>query len=194
MCWSRQRCLQFRCSAGNGSNVCCDLVSLATAASGPLPLASSKKHQLRMEKRTNEQSLMPARLEPLHSGLHGKSELCVSRGDVCPSRISVQQCVKLDLSGFRRVLNKWRDARLLLVRPPPEWYAGGYPGGVLDCLLYVTARPATKAPVTALLLAGSSLHGGRHLHLVRRLRASLALTGCDVALLTEQARGGVRKV
>ena len=37
---------------------------------------------------------------------------------------------------------------------------GGYPGGVLDrSLLYVTARPATKAPVTALLLTGSSLHG-----------------------------------
>ena len=38
---------------------------------------------------------------------------------------------------------------------------GGYPGGVLDrSLLYVTARPATEAPVTALLLTGSSLHGG----------------------------------
>ena len=38
---------------------------------------------------------------------------------------------------------------------------GGYPGGVLDrSLLYVTARPATKAPVTALLLTGSSLHVG----------------------------------
>ena len=32
------------------------------------------------------------------------------------------------------------------------------------------------------------------LHLVRRLRASLALTDSDVALLTEQARGGVRQV
>ena len=32
------------------------------------------------------------------------------------------------------------------------------------------------------------------LHCVRRLRASLALTDSDVALLTEQARGGVRQV
>ena len=32
------------------------------------------------------------------------------------------------------------------------------------------------------------------LHLVRRLRASQALTDSDVALLTEQARGGVRQV
>ena len=30
------------------------------------------------------------------------------------------------------------------------------------------------------------------LHWVRRLRASLALTDREVALLTEQARGGVR--
>ena len=38
---------------------------------------------------------------------------------------------------------------------------GGYPGGVwYGSLLYVTARPATKAPVTTLLLTGSSLHGG----------------------------------
>ena len=38
---------------------------------------------------------------------------------------------------------------------------GGYPGGVWDSsLLYVTARPATKAPVTVLLRTGSSLHGG----------------------------------
>ena len=32
------------------------------------------------------------------------------------------------------------------------------------------------------------------LHSVRRLRASQALTDCEVALLTEQARGGVRQV
>ena len=38
---------------------------------------------------------------------------------------------------------------------------GGYPGGVwYSSFLYVTARPATKAPVTSLLLTGSSLHGG----------------------------------
>ena len=68
---------------------------------------------------------------------------------------------------------------------------GRYPGGVWDSsLLYVTARPATKAPVTTLLLTGSSLHGGPKwsepptthvsqplLHLVRLLRASLALYG-----------------
>ena len=39
--------------------------------------------------------------------------------------------------------------------------AGGYPGGVwYGSLRYVTARPATKAPVTSLLLTGPSLHGG----------------------------------
>ena len=55
-------------------------------------------------------------------------------------------------------------------------------------------------------LTGSSLHGGSQwrkpannvrqllLHLVRRLRASLALTDSGVALLTEQARGGARQV
>ena len=32
------------------------------------------------------------------------------------------------------------------------------------------------------------------LHRVRRLRASLGLTDREVALLTEQARGGVRQV
>ena len=38
---------------------------------------------------------------------------------------------------------------------------GGYPGGVWDSsLLYLTARPATKAPVSTLLLTVSSLHGG----------------------------------
>ena len=39
--------------------------------------------------------------------------------------------------------------------------AGGYPGGVQDCsLLHVTARPATTAPVAALLLWASSLQDG----------------------------------
>ena len=80
--------------------------------------------------------------------------------------VEIQGAVEID---WCRVLNKSRDARLLLVRTPP--------GCVLDVLhyrrhlglsrwrlfsfhLYVTARPATKAPVTALLLTGSSLHGG----------------------------------
>ena len=37
---------------------------------------------------------------------------------------------------------------------------GGYPSGVWDrSLLHVTARPATKAPVTSLIRTGSSLHG-----------------------------------
>ena len=83
---------------------------------------------------------------------------------------------------------------------------GGYPGGVWDSsLLQVTARPATKAPVTALILTGSSLHGGpqcagsdQH-----RMYRNLCCTGhvtyvpawhLRMALLTEQARGGVRQV
>ena len=73
--------------------------------------------------------------------------------------------------------------------------------------LYVTARPATKAPVTPLYLRGrccTAAPNGREqptthvpqplLLWVRRLRASLALTDSDGALLTEQARGGVRQV
>ena len=37
---------------------------------------------------------------------------------------------------------------------------GGYPGGVwYGSLCYVTARPATMALVTSLILTGSSLHG-----------------------------------
>ena len=67
-----------------------------------------------------------------------------------------------------------------------------YPGGVwYSSLINVTARPATKPPVTALLLTGSSLHGvplmeqnrpiphvqQPLLHLVRRPRASQALYG-----------------
>ena len=86
--------------------------------------------------------------------------------------------------------------------------AGGYPGGVwYGSLRYVTARPATKALVTAVLLTGrpyttaSSLGAQQTphapqplLHWVRRLRASLPLTDSDVALLTEQAGGGERQV
>ena len=67
--------------------------------------------------------------------------------------------------------------------------------------------PATKAPVTALYLRGRCCTAAPNalnratthvpqslLQLVRRLRASLALTDREVALLTEQARGGVRQV
>ena len=114
-----------------------------------------------------------------------------------------------------QVLNKSRDARLpSLCRHLPSATlksfftdaTGGYPSGVLDCsLLYVTAQPATKSQVTALLLTGvvaalrPPLQQNRPtphvpqplLHLVR---ASQAPTDCDVALLTEQARGGVRQV
>ena len=68
---------------------------------------------------------------------------------------------------------------------------GGYPGGVwYSHHLYVTARPATKAPVTALYLRGRrctaapnaqnrpTLHVPQPLlHTVRLLRASQALYG-----------------
>ena len=61
------------------------------------------------------------------------------------------------------VKREFGDAHLLLVRKPPStllevllhrrhW---GYPGGVwYGSLSYVTARPATKAPVTTLYLRG----------------------------------------
>ena len=68
---------------------------------------------------------------------------------------------------------------------------GGYPGGVwYSSFLYVTARPETKAPVTALYLRGRrctaapqwenrpTLHVPQLLlHVVRRVCASLALCG-----------------
>ena len=72
-------------------------------------------------------------------------------------------------------------------------------------LLHMTAWPATKAPVTALLLTGSSLHGGPQWENRPTLHAPCCtwhdeyvpawhFTDCEVALLTEQARGGVRQV
>ena len=68
---------------------------------------------------------------------------------------------------------------------------GGYPGGVwYSTFLYVTARPVTEAPVTALYLRGrrcTAAPNGREqptthvpqplLHLVRRLRATEAPYG-----------------
>ena len=65
-----------------------------------------------------------------------------------------------------QVLKELRDARLLLVRIPPSCFLNyGRHWGLsqwrlVQFLLYVTARPKSKAPVTALLLTGSSLHGG----------------------------------
>ena len=71
---------------------------------------------------------------------------------------------------------------------------GGYPGGVwYSPFLYVTARPATKAPVTSLYLRGrrcTAAPNGRQptntartatsaAHWVRRLRATQALTDCQ---------------
>ena len=85
----------------------------------------------------------------------------------------------------------------------------GYPGGVCySSLLYVTARTVTKAPVTSLLLSGSSLHGGPQCarNTKTRMHRKLCCNGfaayvpawhfsdCDMALPTEQARGGVRQV
>ena len=91
-----------------------------------------------------------------------------------------------------------RDVRLHLARTPPcsildVLHYGRHRGLSRWCpfsILHVTARPATKDPVTALLLAGSSLHGGPQwknrptphvpqplLHCARRLHASLALYG-----------------
>ena len=73
---------------------------------------------------------------------------------------------------------------------------GGYPGGIWNSsLLYVTARPATKAPVTGSSLQGVQQRTYRNLCCKwRRLRASLALTDREVALSTEQTRGGARQV
>ena len=84
---------------------------------------------------------------------------------------------------------------------------GGYPSGVwYSSPLYVTARPTTKAPVTALYLRGRCAAAPNAqnsptphvpqplLHWVRRLRPAWHFTDCDVVLLTEQARGGARQV
>ena len=74
---------------------------------------------------------------------------------------------------------------------------GGYHRGIrYSSLIYVTARPATKAPVTALYVRGRRCTAAPNeqqrptthapqplLHLVQRLRASLALTDREVALL-----------
>ena len=117
-----------------------------------------------------------------------------------------------------RVENKLRDARLFLVRTLPSATlmsflftdaTGGCPGGVLDRpLLYVTARPATKAPVTALLLTRSSLHGAPQWTRTDQQRTyrnpcctwyadyvpTGHLTDCEDGVANEQARGGVRLV
>ena len=67
------------------------------------------------------------------------------------------------------VKREFGDAHLLLVRKPPssllDVHLYGHSWEISRlCLftlrLFVTARPATRAPVTALLLTGSSLHGG----------------------------------
>ena len=66
---------------------------------------------------------------------------------------------------FQKVL---RVARLFLGWKPPssmlEVHLYGCSWGLswlspFSLRLYVTARPATRAPVTALVLMGSSLHG-----------------------------------
>ena len=84
-----------------------------------------------------------------------------------------------------------RDAHLHLERTPPSCNLDAllygrhreYPGGVLDrSLLYVTARPATKAPVTALLLTGSSLHVGPQCS----EPSNTARTATSVALVTQR--------
>ena len=107
--------------------------------------------------------------------------------------------------GVLLVQNELRDAHLHLVFTDDT---GGYPGGVWDSsLLYVTARPATKAPVTSLYLRGRRCTATPNalnlptthvpqplLHPVRRLRASQAHTDSDVALLTEPVPRSVRQV
>ena len=101
-----------------------------------------------------------------------------------------------------------RDARLHFVRRLPfatlkSFFftdaTGGYPGGVWDCsLLYLTARPATKAPVAALSLTGSSCTAAPQC--VLRTYHNLCCTwydayvpawhstDCDVAFQTEQVK------
>ena len=85
---------------------------------------------------------------------------------------------------------------------------GGYPGGVwYSTFLYVTARPATEAPVTALYLRGrrctaAPMRQNDQQRTYRNLCCTWQdvyvpvwhTTDGDVALLTEQARGGVRQV
>ena len=115
-----------------------------------------------------------------------------------------------------QVLKELRDARLLLVRIPPSCFLGVLHHWrhwglswwrLVQSLPYETARPANEAPVTALHLwrrrctAAPNAQNRSTTHVpqpllrwVRRLRATLAFADGDVALLTEQARGGVRQV
>ena len=98
------------------------------------------------------------------------------------------------------------DAHLLRERIPPscllEVHLYGYWLYHASLHVYVTARPATKAPVTTLLLTGSLLHGGHQPRTYRNLCCTWYVgyvparhsTDGDVALLTEQACGGVRQV
>ena len=113
------------------------------------------------------------------------------------------------MSGEERVLrctvgrfiqSELKGSHLLLAWRPPSFLLNVLLYGrhwglswwrlVQSLYLHVTARPVTKAPVTALLLTGSSLHGGSQwknrptphvpqplLRWVRRLRASLTLYG-----------------
>ena len=89
-----------------------------------------------------------------------------------------------------QVQKELKDAHLLLARRPlpsaslESFFTdatGGYPGGVwYGSFRYVTARPATEAPVIALALTGSSLHGG----VQRSKQSNTARTATSVALGT----------
>ena len=95
------------------------------------------------------------------------SRSCSKESDDEPCVVLCRTGVEMDCWLVQKLL---RDAHLLLARRPPSCNlaallftdtTGGCSGGVWDrSLLYVTERPATKAPVTALILTGSSLHGG----------------------------------
>ena len=98
-----------------------------------------------------------------------------------------------------QILKESRDIRLLLGRIPPSCFLDvllyGHHWGLsrwrlVQSLLYVTLRPATEAPVTTLYLRGRRCTAAPNaqngpathvpqpmLHLVRLLRASLALHG-----------------
>ena len=115
-------------------------------------------------------------------------------------------------------LNKLRSARLILVWTPPfcnlmsfhftdatgrlfRWRLGLLPSSS-DCA--ASDQGPGHRTVTYGLVAGRRPPMWKNrptphvpqplLPSVRRLRASLALTDCGVALLTEQARGGARQV
>ena len=117
---------------------------------------------------------------------------------------------------LKQVLKVLRDARLHLERTPPSIILDvlhyGHHWGVIPVvastapLLFVTARPATKAPVTTLYLRGRRCmaepnalnsptpHVSQPLTVLHSYAPAGHFTDCDVAWLSEPVPRSVRQV